>query len=315
MGYTDLTSNWVYKGPITTAGLTAQGQNDLYIKTLLSAYRRPTLIYVDATHLDVEKNIGAANATTVVFPDGETRTVAEDTTTGSPKYRRLSFSTLANFTSGTEASGYFSASYLSAGFLVWSIYAVKSQINSSNFVLVADKLPPQQTNVATLNTQYGANSWIYLGSVYFFSSTMLEFRQTGNFFKLKSSASAGVSGAVIPGQKIGNASSATNLPLSLSASIFGNLPPMAVLWHGCIFAQTTTSGIFFMWLQDNGLSRTYAYLPMATSNFVNAHIVGPLPIESAINLKVSAASLCDSIAISLVGWTENVLAVGSNPFL
>lgn len=315
MAYTDLTSAWVYKGPISTANLSAHAQNDLFLKTFLSAYRRPALTWIDATHVDIEPNLGASNATVIVFPDGEIRAVAEDTTTGSPKYRRLNVGVLANFTSGTEASGYYNVSYLSTT-AFWSVYVVKSQINSANFVLVADRLPPLQANVATLNSQYGANSWLYLGSLSFPGASIDEFRQTGNFFQLKNSKTVGLSGAVVPGVVLGHSSgSSFSTPVGWTpGATFNSQPPMAVLWWAGIFGQSSVGSPIYLLLQDIAAGRTYSQYPMANLNAVGAAIVGPLPGEQ-MRLFLAGAGTLDTISVQIVAWTENILTGGLNPYL
>jgi hypothetical protein len=49
---------------------------------------------------------------------------------------------------------------------IWySIYAVKVQDNSTDFVIVGDSATPTQANYSALNTAYGTNGWVYLGYI------------------------------------------------------------------------------------------------------------------------------------------------------
>lgn len=129
----------------------------------LFGYRRPNLVPASSTGVDIENNTGTANQTTLVFPDGTIRSVTENTSS-TDKYRRFLITATANFISGTEDSGLYSG--LSEATNTWyAIYAVKSQINSANFVLVGTTTLPLQANFSTLNTNLGANGWIYLGMV------------------------------------------------------------------------------------------------------------------------------------------------------
>lgn len=128
-----------------------------------AGFRRANLSWISITTVDIENNTGTANQTTVIFPDGTSRSVIEDTSITS-KYRRFIITETAEFTSGTENSG-LRASLSEASNTWYALYAVKSQINAANFVLVGDTTTPSQTNFATLNGTYGANSWVYLGVI------------------------------------------------------------------------------------------------------------------------------------------------------
>jgi hypothetical protein len=134
--------------------------DDLY---RLFFYRRPALSFVSVTTVDVENNTGTANETRIIFPDGTERSVTEDTASTN-KYRRFIITAAAEFTSGTEDSGLRSG--LAEATDTWyAIYAVKSTINTANFVLAGDTTLPSQANFATLNTRYGTNGWVYLGMI------------------------------------------------------------------------------------------------------------------------------------------------------
>jgi hypothetical protein len=133
-----------------------------YISSWLS-YRRPNLQFISITTVDVEVNTTTANTTTIVFPDGEVRTVTEDTSSTN-KYRRFDITATANFTSGTEDSGVRSG--IAEATNTWyAIYAVKSVIDATKFVLAGDTTLPLVANASTLNSRYGTNSWTYLGMI------------------------------------------------------------------------------------------------------------------------------------------------------
>lgn len=123
--------------------------------------RRARMIYNDKNSIDAEENSLILNTTRVVFPDANSRTVTEDLTV-TEKYRRCRITNTANFTAGVESGG------VRSGLAVvdnsWmALYAVKSQINTSNFVLVADDIVPSPANWATLNARYSLYGWVYLG--------------------------------------------------------------------------------------------------------------------------------------------------------
>lgn len=127
------------------------------------SYRRPTLSYVSATTIDVENNTSTANETKIIFPDGTSRSVTEDTSS-THKYRRAIITATAEFTSGTEDSGVRSG--ISEATNTWyAVYAVKSVIDTTKFVLAMDTTLPTRTNFSTLDSRYGSNGWVYLGLI------------------------------------------------------------------------------------------------------------------------------------------------------
>jgi hypothetical protein len=160
MAYTDLTSEFAYRDPWFWQRHDALAENDAANLGAFALSRRPVLKYINATTIDVENNTGLANQTRIVFPDNQVRMVAENTSVTSA-YRRFTINTVASFTTGTEESGLRSG--LSEASSWYAIYAVKSLINSANFVLVGDSTLPIQANYSTLDAAYGANSWVYLG--------------------------------------------------------------------------------------------------------------------------------------------------------
>lgn len=189
-----------FTGAITSTGvITATGG----IASLF-AYRRPTLEWVSVTAVNVENNTGTAHQTTIVFPDGTIRSVTEDVSS-THKYRQFIITADAEFTSGTEDSGLRAA--LSEANNTWyAIYAVKSAINSANFVLVGDTTLPLQANFSTLNSAYGTNGWVYLGLIRNGDNStdpgdIIAFKQSGDetLFTKASDGSAATAAGIIFG--------------------------------------------------------------------------------------------------------------------
>lgn len=183
---------------VTTAGgiLSASTVTSTQVGYLpnLWGYRRPTLVFVSVTTVDVENNTGTLNETRVVFPDGESRSVTEDTASTN-KYRRFLITAAAEFTSGTEDSGVRSG--ISEATNTWyAMYAVKSLIDATKFVIAADTTLPVQANFATLNSRYGTNGWAYLGLIRNGDDSgstgdILSFRQAGNLTLFTNLATGG----------------------------------------------------------------------------------------------------------------------------
>lgn len=176
--------------------------------------RRPALVYVSATTVDVENNTGTEHQTNIVFPDGEVLSVTENTGSAN-KYRRFIITSAAEFTTGTEDSGLRSG--LSEATNTWyAIYAVKSTIDATKFVLAGDTTFPTQANYSTLNTRYGANGWVLLGYIRNgddegTAGDILPFDQAGNFTRFRNNTTT-----YTPGTRVATASatSVSYTPLS-----------------------------------------------------------------------------------------------------
>lgn len=148
-------------GAVTLTKLEAPVQSTFTLFNQLLTYRRPNLTWVSITLVDVENNTPTQNQTCIVFPD-ERRCVTEDTSSTN-KYRRFDITVPAQFTTGTEDSGL--TGNAEATNTWYAIYAVKSLINTSNFVISGTTVTPTQSNVSSLNSMYGTNSWVYLGMI------------------------------------------------------------------------------------------------------------------------------------------------------
>lgn len=191
--------------------------NDI-LNSVYSNYRRPRLVFVSVTSIDVENNTDTSNETKYLFPDGEVRSVTEDTSSTN-KYRRFIITSTAEYTSGTEDSGLYTS--LSEATNTWyAIYAVKSLIDDTKVVLVGDTTLPSQGNVSTLNSRYGTNGWIYLGMVRNGDNSgatgdILDFHQDGDVthFKNYTSANSTLKGS---GIRIATTASAASITYTLT---------------------------------------------------------------------------------------------------
>lgn len=126
-------------------------------------YQRPRLEWANTTSVNLENNTTTADQTVLRFPDGTFRTVTENLSS-TDKYRRFKITSVAEYTSGTESGGMRNG--LTWGQNSWyGLYGVKSQINSSNFVMVADTTLPGLTSSSVLDGYYGADAWVYLGLI------------------------------------------------------------------------------------------------------------------------------------------------------
>lgn len=305
MAYTDLTSAFAFKNLVTWQLLNALANNDAYLKTLLSAYRRPVLQYNDANTVNGENNTATLNQTTIVFPDGVPLSVTEDLTV-TQKYRRFDITKTANFTSG-EQSGLLSS--LSRAANTWyAIYAVKSQFNTANFVLVGDTTLPLQANISTLNIRYGNNSWYYLGMVRngdnaSATNVILNFQQSGGLTVFMNSAVGNQFTA--PGTILATSASATSITYSYSAGIGTTAIPDHIK-DIIITAGTSSTG--GMTVKDSGSARTYQGLGNTAGNTCLRQTM-----IAAEGVAVSAAS--SKLDLLLSGFYDTVLSGTGNPLI
>jgi hypothetical protein len=275
----------------------------------------PNLEWVSVTTVRVKANTGTANQTKILFPDGELRTVTEDTGSAN-KYRLFDITATANFTSGTEDSGLRTS--LSETVNNWYvIYAVKSQINSANFVLVGDQTFPTVGNFSTLNTRYGTSSWRPLGYIRNgdgagATGDIVNFVQEGNltlFVNLITSANlnaAPLGGTV--GVKMATTASATSLTWSPAAgSGATNIPDTVRAGWVRGFGHSYTGSLR---LTDDAQNRSYAILPNISNSYQQAF--AGLSAGFKIDGTGGTAAAWD---IVLYGFIDNALGIGSNPIL
>ncbi len=281
------------------------------LENLLS-YRRPVLKFVSVSTVDVEENTGTAHVTKIVFPDGDTRTVTEDTSS-THKYRRFDMTATAEFTSGTEDSGLYSG-ISEAGDTWYAIYAVKSSIDSSKFVLVGDYKFPINADFSTLDSRYGGNGWIYLGLIrngdggVVSSNDIIDFAQAGNqtilSYYLGSNIPNGVRLAVTGG--------AASLQWAYSAGIGNQLANHITHCYFCVQDSGASSGSGVFITQSFGsTSALIADSGKATSHTVQYSVWGIA--SKGIEIRSGAGS--SSKYIHYGGWIDGALGIGPNPLV
>lgn len=129
--------------------------------TAYPTYKKPGLIFQGVTTVDVSTNTETANQTCINFPD-QRRCVTENTASTSVNRRAIITETASN--SGTKNSG-LRTGYVEVANEWYAIYAWKVSDNSTDFVLAIDTLTPVQSNYSALNSFYGTNAWVYLGTI------------------------------------------------------------------------------------------------------------------------------------------------------
>lgn len=215
------------------------------LDTPSAGYSRPSLVYVSATTVDVATNTGTANQTCVLFRDGDYRCPVENTASAS-KYRRFIITETAEFTSGTENSG-LRSTYVEATNTWYSLYAVKSQIDSTNFVIVGDTITAVVSNISALNSAYGTDGWVYLGLVRNGDNSgatgnILAFNQSGRHTVFKNTCAGNAINFV--GTRLATTASATSLVYTYAEGTgTTSIPPtIKIGWVG-VAAQNGAAGI------------------------------------------------------------------------
>lgn len=281
--------------------------------TNLFNYRRPNLVYVSATTVDIETNTATTNMTTVMFPDGDVRSVTEDVSSTS-KYRRFIITETYNSTS-TENSG-LRTNYVETANTWYALYAVKSTTDTSKFVIVGDTVTPVQANISALNSQYGSNSWVYLGAIRNGNGTagnsdILSFVQSGKKFKFNNTLAAAdtaVNAVATTGLVLANTASATTLTWAYddgtgSAEVPGNI--------GFIdWITLRTAHASYDLVSNSAASRFYERRVCSNNNGDIVSVT--IPASEGIKLATGAGA-SEAFDVIMVGWEDSALGVGTNP--
>lgn len=274
-------------------------------------YKRPNLTWISISLVDIAVNTDTANKTKIIFPDGNYRSVTEDTSVTN-KYRRFDITATAEFTSGTEDSGLRSGLSETAN-IRYAIYAVKSTINTANFVLVGDTTFPIIGNISTLNTRYAANGWVFIGYIFNGtgqggSSDISKFAQAGPMMIFYNSV-AGAVGFINAGVEYTTTGGATTLTYTYAAGSANAQVPDTIthlLWQ-INYAAVAGNVV----IKDSAAARTYRSVPCASAIHCDSLW---MPAAEGIQLSNGPSS---SIAydIDLRGYYDGALGVGSNPFI
>jgi hypothetical protein len=206
---------------------------------------------------------------------------------------------------------------------IYAIYAVKVSDSSANFVTVGDTNAPTLANFTSLNSSFGANSWVFLGYIFNGSvatqtTDICPFVQSGPLmFNRNVLGSANVAGAGRNkfGARYANTASAGALTTSPTAgsTVGTNYPSTATHLYWTVVC---TSGTTQVYAGDNLVS-TSAGTVVTTV----ASIAG---IEQSTSFWLSAVDGCGisngggatpALSIVLQGYYDGALGVGANPIL
>ncbi len=272
----------------------------------LFAYRRPALRYISVTEVEAE-DILVNNTTSILFPDGDFRSV---TTNGS--MGRFNITRNASL-SGSKQSGL--RTTLSEANNTWyAIYAVKTTDDASSFVLVGDTLYPTVANYSTLNSNFGTNGWVYLGMIVNgnnsnLTSSIINFSQNGNFSFVTGIASSG-SAIVAKGLALATTTGVSSLTYTYaSGTALPNLP--SFLTTG-IYGAAQTANPAGMRVRNSDSTADLFAVGLTTS--VNGYIQFVSDLASGVKVSSSDGG-SENFDVLICAWWDPVLGVGSNPVL
>lgn len=277
----------------------------------LTNYRRPVLVYSSGTVIAIETGLdGTSGDCTILFPDGNLRT---DTVTGRiqcnlAQVAALSGSWQSGLRTGTVAANTW-----------YSIYAVKTTDNSSHWVAVADTVIPTQGNFATLNSNFGTNGWVYLGVIPYgdnagATTAVPTFVMSGNtvyFRNVCAAASLAVNGVVLT-----TATTQTSITYTYAAGTAlgsGQTPAHVLLGMLCVGKNYDAVGRGMRIVNAAGNTNYGLMIDGATSLGTMFRYFGALSTGmQALDYNSGSGQNYD---VTLQGYIDSVLGVGSNPIL
>lgn len=275
---------------------------------LVTSYRRPVLQYASGTVVNIESGLtGTAGQVAILFPDGTLRT--DSTTTRI----NCNLAQVASLT-GTAQSGVQTGTVSNNTW--YAIYAVKSQVNTTDIVAVASTVVPIQSGFATLNTNFGTGSWVYLGMIAFGNNSntvnaILKFFQAGNATVLYQTCT-GNANAGLTGIRLATSASATSATWTYAT---GGGIASAQVPNQFVFAnyQTATGGgETVTTITDSAAAINWQSYSGAATFLQSILDTLMKPISVGVKLTVTGAAALD---VHLTGWVDGVLGVGPNPLL
>lgn len=272
-----------------------------------STYRRPVLVYNSTSVVNIETGLnGTSGAVTILFPDGNLRS---DSTTGRVQCNLAQVAALSGSAQGGLQSG------AAAANTWYMIYAVKVTDSSTNFVAVADLLTPVQANYAGLNSHFGTNSWVYIGSIVrgdvgTSTTDIVSFVQIGNT-TVFNNAGTGANVSASAGIILGTTGGATTLTYTYAAGVAAGSAQLP----GNITSIYLTSSAGAVASSLAGLDAAGSIAYFRTTGSIST-ITPRMLLDPKKGFKLAnGASSSITYDILLAGFVDGVLGVGSNPLL
>lgn len=265
---------------------------------------RAPLVYISSRSIIIANNTGTANQSCDIFPDGDYRCVTESTATASQFRKAISTETAS--LSGTWNSGMRSGETISNGNSL-AVYAVKTTDNLSNMVLVFTTATPVQANVASLNSYFGTNGWVFHGMVFNGDNSgttdgFLSFKQSGNLTMFNNTCTGATFNQA--GRRIASTASAATLTYTYAVGFTTTSIPDNI--NIVIFGTGIGSTAGIVQILDSSSSRNYA---------AGVDTSGSIFQVTALASEGLAAATTGATAksIFLSGFYDSALGVGPNP--
>ena len=268
-----------------------------------STWRRPNLLNTSSTVVDVESGLdGTSGDCVMLFPDGSTR----NQTTTTP--RKMDITRNASL-SGTKQGGLRTGS--AAANTWYACYAVKATDNTTDWVLVGDTVMPIQANYATLNSNFGTSSWVYLGTIRYgdnstHTTNILAFQHNGIRMEFTNGVVT-TNSITQPGILLATSASATSITWTYSAGTgttdipnhinTGSISGVIQVNAGNTAVDVSTGVVLI-----RSLGTTTVVFPINDTQ---------LTASASVNVNAVAVKL----DLVLRGFIDPVLGVGSNPLL
>lgn len=165
-----ITANTVTSSSITATNLTVTNSITLGAAVNFLNYRKPSLLWISASTVTLQSNVGISSTTKIVFPDGNARTVTENVYGAVSRFRNFDISQTAVFKNGCAANAERTGltTGVTQGTSNWfTLYAVKSQCTggSGNYVVVGSTWDFVDSEYTLLNSTFGTNGYVYLGKI------------------------------------------------------------------------------------------------------------------------------------------------------
>lgn len=281
--------------------------------TPLFTYRRPNLVFGSTTVVSVETGLdGISGDVVILFSDGNVRTETSSTRYQATTTQNAVFT---NATLGNNQGGIRSGSVTTNTW--YAAYAVKVTTFASNWVMVLDTVLPLQPNYSTLNTNFGTNSWVYLGMVRYgdnsgSTNAILSFKQYGHSTSFLNTSVGQAFNQ--HGIRLASSLSATSITYSATAGTgTTDIPTNCTMgeFGGGVNggAGATTMAL----TEQNTTTNIFARMAVGGATTINGIFHSGLTYLG--NGAIVTVNVSGSLDIFLLSFVDGVLGVGSNPLL
>lgn len=280
-----------------------------YVDSFMT-WRRPVLKYASATTVTVESGLdGTSGDIPMLFPDGSYRTETSTTRTTFDITRNAVLTTSGAQSGLTGATSEATNTW-------YALYACKVTDSTTQWCTVGTTVLPTQANYATLNAAYGTSGWVYLGTIRNgdqggTTGDILDFTMCGNVTKFNNIVSSGNSGRKAVGVLMATTAGATSLTYSVSTGTSGATIPshLTLIYWGASETGGASHSVTVSY--SGGTDRVFF-----DQDSLTAFTVSLPPIPSGNGIKIANSGAISTVAdITLQGFVDPVLGVGSNPLL